>query len=52
MTDAPRYLVADIGGTNARFAMACGSVTEGFRLEHVRRFRNEDFDQLRDAALA
>lgn len=52
MTDAPRFLVADIGGTNARFAMARGSVSEGFCLDHVRRFRNADFDQLRDAVLA
>ncbi|WP_203291314.1 glucokinase [Maricaulis parjimensis] len=52
MTDAPTYLVADIGGTNARFAIARGSVADGFELHHIRHLKNEDFDQLRDAALA
>lgn len=47
-----RYLVADIGGTNARFAIAEGSAADGFTLSHVRRFRNEDFEHLRDAAHA
>jgi glucokinase len=47
-----RYLVADIGGTNARFAIAEGSAAKGFALSHVRRFRNEDFEHLRDAAHA
>ena len=47
-----RYLVADIGGTNARFAVAEGSTKAGFTLHHMRRFRNEDFEHLRDAAHA
>ncbi len=47
-----RYLVADIGGTNARFAIAEGSAAEGFTLAHVRRLRTEDFEHLRDAAHA
>lgn len=46
------YLVADIGGTNARFAVAMGSAADGFELTHVRRFRNEDFEHLSDAAHA
>jgi len=52
MSNEPRYLVADIGGTNARFAIARGSVTRGFELDQVRRLRNEDFEHLRDAAMA
>lgn len=46
------YLVADIGGTNARFALAEGSAAAGFTLSHVRRLRNEDFEHLADAAHA
>ncbi len=46
------YLVADIGGTNARFAIARGSAATGFKLEQIQRLRNEDFEHLRDAALA
>lgn len=46
------YLAADIGGTNARFAIAQGSAETGFELSHIRRFRNEDFEHLRDAAHA
>lgn len=52
MEDEPSYLVADIGGTNARFAIARGSVQRGFDLEHVRRLKNADFQELRDAVLA
>lgn len=46
------FLTADIGGTNARFAIAEGSTETGFTLTHVRRFRNEDFEHLADAAHA
>jgi glucokinase len=46
------YLAADIGGTNARFAIAQGSAADGFTLAHVRRFKNEDFEHLADAAHA
>ena len=46
------YLVADIGGTNARFALARGDCREGFALEQIRRFKNEEFEDLRDAARA
>ncbi|MCP2679480.1 glucokinase [Maricaulaceae bacterium NA33B04] len=46
------YLVADIGGTNARFAIARGSAAKGFTLDQIQRFRNEDFEHLRDAAQA
>jgi len=47
-----RFLAADIGGTNARFAVAHGSAREGFTLEAVQRLRNEDFEHLRDAVHA
>lgn len=46
------YLVADIGGTNARFAIAKGDSKTGFTLDQIRRLRNEDFEHLRDAAQA
>ncbi|WP_300557123.1 glucokinase [Maricaulis sp.] len=52
MSTAPSYLVADIGGTNARFAIARGSVRGGFELEQIRRLKNEHFENLRDAAHA
>ena len=52
MTAHDRYLVADIGGTNARFALVSGSVRSGFELEETRRLKNEDFEKLRDAAHA
>ena len=52
MSNEPSYLVADIGGTNARFAIARGSVSRGFDLDQVRRLKNEDFEHLRDAAMA
>ncbi|MEM7411350.1 MAG: glucokinase [Myxococcota bacterium] len=50
MRTGPSYLVADIGGTNARFAIARGGPEGGFSLDHVRRFKNEEFAELRDAA--
>lgn len=52
MENSPSYLVADIGGTNARFAIARGSADTGFELSGIRRFKNEDFEHLRDAVLA
>jgi glucokinase len=52
MSAAQRYLVADIGGTNARFAIARGTIRDGFVLDEVRRLKNEDFEHLRDAAHA
>ncbi|MEQ8405875.1 MAG: glucokinase [Oceanicaulis sp.] len=42
MADAPVYLAADIGGTNARFAIARGSAETGFELVHVRRCKLAD----------
>lgn len=42
-------LVADIGGTNARFALAEPN-DAGIALHEVRRFRAEDFKTLREAA--
>ena len=51
MSTEPAYLVADVGGTNARFALARGDHERGFELEQLRRFKNRDFESLRDAAL-
>ena len=44
------YLVADVGGTNARFAIARGDRDDGFVLEQIRRFKNQDFADLHEAA--
>lgn len=52
MRDPQDYLVADIGGTNARFAIARGDAQNGFSLEQVRRLENQDFEDLRDATHA
>lgn len=43
-------LVADIGGTNARFALA--EIDNGARLREVQKFRAEDFETVGDAAAA
>ena len=43
MTKAPLCLVADIGGTNTRVALADGA---GIRADSVRRFRNSEFPGL------
>lgn len=48
MTTAPFSLVADIGGTNTRVALARGKVIEE---PSIRRFRNADFNGI-DAVLA
>ena len=50
MTGRP-VLVADIGGTNARFAMAKPS-GGGYSIEHRETFRAEDFEHVSDAAHA
>lgn len=47
-----RFFVADIGGTNARFAVAEGNEQDGYQVSQVERYRNEDFAQLHDAAEA
>lgn len=52
MSGQESFLVADIGGTNARFAVASGSARSGFTLSHICRLKNEDFEHLRDAASA
>ena len=52
MSPRAAYWVADIGGTNARFAIARGDSRNGFALEQVRRLENEDFEDLGDAAHA
>jgi glucokinase len=47
VSSADTILVADIGGTNARFAVAfCASGPEQFTLKHLQSFRAEDFDSL------
>ena len=50
MSAETTYLVADIGGTNARFAIARGNSREGFVLEQIQRLKNQDFEHLHDAA--
>ncbi len=51
MSDGRAYLVADIGGTNARFAIA-RSAGGGFTLERLERLRGADFPQLEAAVRA
>lgn len=46
------YLVADIGGTNARFAIARGSAVRGFTLQAPRKLKAADYAKLGDAARA
>lgn len=48
MTGEP-FLVADIGGTNARFALASVDA-DGVRVADMQIFRAEDFESIRDAA--
>ena len=50
MSASPAYLVADIGGTNARFAIARVDRRRGISLARVRRFKNADFDEPSEAA--
>lgn len=46
-------LVADVGGTNARFAIAEGPDADGsYRLDQVRKVRAADFPELDDAVAA
>ncbi|MFL2936592.1 MAG: glucokinase [Myxococcota bacterium] len=52
MSEEKTYLVADIGGTNARFGIARGNSDQGFSLEQIQRFKNRDFKDLGEAALA
>ena len=49
MTD--RFLIADIGGTNVRFALADREGGE-IRVRDAQSFRAEDFETVRDAAEA
>ena len=51
MNEDRTFLVADIGGTNARFGIARGSSHSGFALEQIERFKNTDFEDLSEAAL-
>ncbi|MBD8899543.1 glucokinase [Rhodanobacter sp. DHG33] len=43
-------LLADLGGTNVRFALAGDSVATPLRMDSVRRYRVKDFASLADAA--
>ena len=43
MTDAPLFLVADVGGTNTRVGLARGPIVQP---DTVRRYRNRDFANL------
>ena len=45
-------LVADIGGTNARFAIVTGPRGQQFEFEHVALLRGEDFPNFEDAMAA
>ncbi|MFQ5564208.1 MAG: glucokinase [Parvularculaceae bacterium] len=51
MTQCGSILVGDIGGTNARFAIATPEKA-GVRLDHKQVFRAEDFEELPDAIRA
>lgn len=44
------YLVADIGGTNARFALVTGSANHDFTLEHIHILKASDYSSF-EAAL-
>ena len=52
MTAAPPILVADIGGTNARFAMVARDGAGAQALAHRQTLRVEDFEDITDAARA
>lgn len=52
MSDGSGYLVADIGGTNARFAVARSTGAGAFTLERQQRMRGADFARLEDAVRA
>lgn len=43
------YLVADLGGTNARFALVTGKENNDFKLEHIKIFAAANFTQFEDA---
>lgn len=44
------YVVADIGGTNARFALATSQQTDGlYSFEHVQIFKGKDYDSFESA---
>jgi glucokinase len=43
------YVVADIGGTNARFALATGKKDGLYSLEHIQIFKGKDFPTFEDA---
>src|SRR5687768_13403945 len=50
MNSEARVLLADIGGTNARFALADTSTPEPLLVDSVREFAVADFPSLADAA--
>ena len=50
MSGTPRVLLADIGGTNARFALADPAADAPLLVDSVQRFAVADFPSLADAA--
>lgn len=46
------YIVADIGGTNARFALATGKDGQHFKIEHVNILSGSSYPQFSDALQA
>lgn len=46
------FIVADIGGTNSRFALVVGKKGEQFEIEQVRVLKGEDFSAFEDALAA
>lgn len=50
MSQNPPTLLADLGGTNVRFALAGDAVAAPLRMDSIRRYRVKDFASLADAA--
>lgn len=46
------FIVADIGGTNARFALATGKQGDQFEIEHICKLKGKDFDSFEHAMAA
>lgn len=46
------YVVADIGGTNARFALATQKEAGLYKLEHIHILKGKDYDSFQDALAA
>jgi len=50
MSAAPLTLLADLGGTNVRFALSSGDVAQPLIADSVRRYKVSDFPSFTDAA--